>query len=124
MSRPLHGAVYWVLVSEPGKIWFSVTFYIFQSGIQDFEELGPEIEMAGRDLHFGRGPISNNPQIFPTKASRTFGHPKKTVLEFLGGRFVGYLRRDPYQNVDPGLEFRFPVSKPQNMGSRTKKSRK
>ena len=39
-------------------------------------------------------------------------------------KFVVYLRQDPYQNVDPGLEFRFPVSKPQNLGLRTKKKNK
>ena len=43
----------WFLVSEPGKIgirWFCSSFWY---GMESFEKSGLEIEISGRNLHFG-----------------------------------------------------------------------
>ena len=45
----------WFLVSEPGKYGVGILFLMFWYGTEYSEESGPETDISGRDLDFGRG---------------------------------------------------------------------
>ena len=44
----------WLLVSEPGKSGLGGILDTFWYGTEDFGETGPEMEIPGSDLAFGR----------------------------------------------------------------------
>ena len=58
----------WLLVSEPGKSGLAGIFDTFWYGTEDFWESGPEIEIPGRDLAFGRGQVLEGVQIWDIQA--------------------------------------------------------
>ena len=57
----------WLLVSEPGKSGLGEIFDTFWYGTENFGESGPEMEIPGRDLAFGRGQVWEGGQIWDKK---------------------------------------------------------
>ena len=56
-----------LLLVNLGKLGVGGSFGTFWYGTEDFGETGPEIEIPGRDLAFGRGQVWDGVQIWDKK---------------------------------------------------------